>query len=192
MARADLLIDSVRAGAEGNQELFRRALEALITEERSKQHHVLADRLAAHLLLNGHSKTTAPITPRSASTVPLASPAWSRHGFTLSLMASDASQLSLYREPDWLKSITLLGQFKIHSGSLGSIHNGFGIFFIDPPEAVTAPAPLPLCGTGMAFGYGHVCIVGSPFEPIHGTFAGCYAVRDLRNSVPFEGNNSPT
>jgi hypothetical protein len=65
MARADLLIDSVRAGADGNQELFRRALEALITEERSKQHHVLADRLAAHLQLNGHSKTTAAITPVS-------------------------------------------------------------------------------------------------------------------------------
>jgi hypothetical protein len=63
MARADLLIDIVRAGAECNQELFRRALEALITEERSKQHPVLADRLAAHLQLNGHSKTTAPITP---------------------------------------------------------------------------------------------------------------------------------
>ena len=45
MARADLLIDIVRAGAEGNHELFRRALEALITEERSKQHHVLADLL---------------------------------------------------------------------------------------------------------------------------------------------------
>ena len=28
MARADLLIDIVRAGAEGNQELFRRMLEA--------------------------------------------------------------------------------------------------------------------------------------------------------------------
>jgi hypothetical protein len=65
MARADLIIDSVRAGAEGNKELFRRALEALITEERSKQHHVLADRLAAHLQLNGHSKPTAPITPAS-------------------------------------------------------------------------------------------------------------------------------
>jgi SpoVK/Ycf46/Vps4 family AAA+-type ATPase len=65
MARADLLIELVRAGAEGNQELFRRALEALITEERSKQHHVLADRLAAHLQLNGHSKTTAPIAPVS-------------------------------------------------------------------------------------------------------------------------------
>jgi hypothetical protein len=31
MARADLLIDSVRAGAEGNQEPFRRTLESLIS-----------------------------------------------------------------------------------------------------------------------------------------------------------------
>jgi hypothetical protein len=62
MARADLLIDSVRAGAEGNQELFRRVLEALITEERSKQHQVLADRLAAHLQLNGHNRSAAQIT----------------------------------------------------------------------------------------------------------------------------------
>ncbi len=65
MARADLLIDSVRAGAECNQELFRRALEALISGGRSKEHHVLADRLAAHLQLNGHSKPTAAITPVS-------------------------------------------------------------------------------------------------------------------------------
>jgi AAA+ superfamily predicted ATPase len=49
VARADLLLDIVRAGAEGNQELFRRALEALVAEERGKQHTVLADRLAAHL-----------------------------------------------------------------------------------------------------------------------------------------------
>ncbi len=65
MAWADLLIDIVRAGAEGKQELFRRALEALIAEERSKQHLVLADRLAAHLQRNGHSKPTSPITPAS-------------------------------------------------------------------------------------------------------------------------------
>jgi len=71
----------------------------------------------------------------------------------LSLNASDAYPLSLYREPDPLKSITLLGQFTLRSGSLGSIHNGFGIFFIDPPEAVPVPAPLPLCGAAMAFGY---------------------------------------
>ena len=40
MARADLLIDIVRAGTEGNQELFRRTLEALISEGLSKEHHV--------------------------------------------------------------------------------------------------------------------------------------------------------
>jgi hypothetical protein len=37
MARADLLIDIVRAGAEGNQELFRCTLEALISGGRSKE-----------------------------------------------------------------------------------------------------------------------------------------------------------
>lgn len=42
----------MRCGWLGNQELFRRALEALITEEPSKQHYVLADRLAAHLQRN--------------------------------------------------------------------------------------------------------------------------------------------
>ena len=69
----------------------------------------------------------------------------------LSLSASDAYPVSLYSETDPLKSITLLGQYTLHSGSMGSIHNGFGIFFIDPPEAV--PAPLPLCGVAMGFGY---------------------------------------
>lgn len=49
MARADLLLDIVKAGAEGNHELFRRALEALIAEERAKQHNVLADQLTAHI-----------------------------------------------------------------------------------------------------------------------------------------------
>ena len=37
MARADLLIDIVRAGAGGNQEPFRRTLEALISGGRSKE-----------------------------------------------------------------------------------------------------------------------------------------------------------
>lgn len=49
MARADLLLDIVRAGAKGDHVLFRKALEALISEERSKQHHILADRLSSHL-----------------------------------------------------------------------------------------------------------------------------------------------
>jgi hypothetical protein len=65
MARSDLLIEIVKAGAEGDQELFRNALEALITEERSKQHNILADRLAEHLNLNGKpirsARTAAPV-----------------------------------------------------------------------------------------------------------------------------------
>jgi len=55
MARADLLLDIVRAGARGDQLLFRKSLEALVAEERAKQHHVLADRLASHLQHNGSS-----------------------------------------------------------------------------------------------------------------------------------------
>jgi hypothetical protein len=71
----------------------------------------------------------------------------------LSLSASDAYPVSLYSETDPLKSITLLGQYTLHSGNIGSIHNGFGIFYIDPPEAVPVPAPLPLWGVGIGFGY---------------------------------------
>ena len=59
--------------------------------------------------------------------------------------------MSLYREPDPLKSITLLGNFTLNSGTLSSIHNGFEIFVFAAPEPV--PAPLPLCGAAMAFGY---------------------------------------
>lgn len=45
MARADLLISLVNAGSSGDTKLFQRTVEALIAEERSKQHHVLAERL---------------------------------------------------------------------------------------------------------------------------------------------------
>lgn len=68
-----------------------------------------------------------------------------------SLDAGDHSLVSLYREPDPLKSITLLGNFTLNSGSLASIHNGFEIFVFVPPQAV--PLPLPLGGAAMAWGY---------------------------------------
>ncbi len=61
MARADLLLDIVRAGARGDQVLFRKTLEALVAEERAKQHHVLADRLAKHLQPNGTSPHAQPV-----------------------------------------------------------------------------------------------------------------------------------
>jgi ATPases of the AAA+ class len=63
MARADLLIDLVRAGTRGDQTLFRKVVEALIADERSKQHNVLADRLATHLQPNGGANP-APVTNR--------------------------------------------------------------------------------------------------------------------------------
>jgi len=49
MARSDLLLNLVKAGSKGDRALFRKALEALIAEERAKQHHILADRLATYL-----------------------------------------------------------------------------------------------------------------------------------------------
>ncbi len=63
MARADIVLDLVRAGARGDQPLFRKAVEALVAEERAKQHHVLADRLAAHLQQNG-TGVSQPSFPR--------------------------------------------------------------------------------------------------------------------------------
>lgn len=61
MARSDLLLNLVRSGAKGDQATFRKAIEALVAEERSKQHHILADRLAAHLVQNGNG-TSAPLS----------------------------------------------------------------------------------------------------------------------------------
>lgn len=45
MARSDLLISLIKAGAEGNKERFRKTVDALVTEERAKQHNTLADRI---------------------------------------------------------------------------------------------------------------------------------------------------
>ena len=45
MARSDLLLSLVKSGVSGNQSLFRRTVEAIVAEERAKNHGVLADRL---------------------------------------------------------------------------------------------------------------------------------------------------
>ena len=53
MARADLLLNLVRAGRVGDQALLKRAAEALVAEERAQSHHILADRIEAALRPNG-------------------------------------------------------------------------------------------------------------------------------------------
>ncbi|HGQ7491919.1 TPA: AAA family ATPase [Pseudomonas aeruginosa] len=49
MARADLLVSLVQSGMKGDKAKFRKTTEAIIVEERSKQHKVLADRLESAL-----------------------------------------------------------------------------------------------------------------------------------------------
>lgn len=68
MARADLLLELARAGSRGEQQLFRKALEAVIAEERAKQHHVLADRLSGYLNQSEPSKSVSTPSVRNGLT----------------------------------------------------------------------------------------------------------------------------
>lgn len=65
MARSDLLVSLVRAGAAGDNRELTTTVEALIAEERAKQHNILADRLTQALRSNGSGgqRTYALSTP---------------------------------------------------------------------------------------------------------------------------------
>lgn len=45
MAKSDLILSIVRAGAVGDKSMLRSTVEALMADERAKSHHILADRL---------------------------------------------------------------------------------------------------------------------------------------------------
>lgn len=71
MARADLLLNLVRAGARGDQSQFQKTVEAMAADERAKKHGILADRLVAQLQgNNGRQKPLAP-SPGSLLSTPL-------------------------------------------------------------------------------------------------------------------------
>lgn len=53
MARSDLLVALMTAASGGDKRAFRVAAEAIIAEERAKQHNVLADRLIKAIQANG-------------------------------------------------------------------------------------------------------------------------------------------
>lgn len=55
VARSDLLLDLVEAERRGNRDRFRVLVEALISEERANQHHLLADRLSEIITTVGTS-----------------------------------------------------------------------------------------------------------------------------------------
>ena len=64
MARADLLVSLVQASAEGDQGRVKSTTEAIIAEERAKNHHVLADRLS-RAASNGVRHTKAAFVGRT-------------------------------------------------------------------------------------------------------------------------------
>ena len=68
MARANQLLALAKAGSCGDQVAFRRALEDVIAGERARQHHVLADRLAAHLDAAGRTDRVAGPVRRTTMT----------------------------------------------------------------------------------------------------------------------------
>jgi len=55
MARADLILDLVEAERRGDRDKFRVLVEAVISEERANQHHLLADRLSEIITTSGNS-----------------------------------------------------------------------------------------------------------------------------------------
>lgn len=65
MARSDLLISLVKAGTTGDRRGFYTAAEAIIAEERAKQHIVLADRLAKAIQPNGAGTNGLPAVASS-------------------------------------------------------------------------------------------------------------------------------
>ena len=69
MARADLLLNLVKAGTKGDQVRFQRTVEALAADERSKNHMILADRLLAQLRTNDNDRhmTSLPQSSNSQS-----------------------------------------------------------------------------------------------------------------------------
>ncbi len=66
MARSDLLVSLVRAGASGNRKEMVSTAEAIIAEERAKQHNVLAERLTRALKSNGNGSHTGFVTLESS------------------------------------------------------------------------------------------------------------------------------
>lgn len=59
MARADLILNLVRSGAQGDHVQFQKTVEALAAEERAKKHTIFADRLLAQFQTarNGRSRS---------------------------------------------------------------------------------------------------------------------------------------
>jgi SpoVK/Ycf46/Vps4 family AAA+-type ATPase len=70
MPRSDLLLSLAKAGSQGDQVGVRRTLEAIVADERGRQHHVVADRLS-ELLSYGESEAALARGPVESTASPL-------------------------------------------------------------------------------------------------------------------------
>ena len=78
MARADLILNLVKSGAQGDEGQFQRTVEALAADERRKSHNIFADRLLAQLrsysngsrLTNTHPSSKVPDGQLLAEMIP--------------------------------------------------------------------------------------------------------------------------
>ena len=71
MARSDLILNLARAGSQGDQLGVRRTLEAIIADEREKQHHVIAEQLSEVLSLSQRIAAPTKGAPVEATGSPL-------------------------------------------------------------------------------------------------------------------------
>jgi hypothetical protein len=63
----DLLVALVRAGSSGDKRAVRSAAEAIIAEERAKQHNILANRLSQATQVNGSIHAAAAVMPEQGA-----------------------------------------------------------------------------------------------------------------------------
>jgi SpoVK/Ycf46/Vps4 family AAA+-type ATPase len=70
MPRSDLLLNLAKAGSQGDQVGVRRTLEAIVADERGRQHHVVADRLS-ELLSRSEGEGATARRPVDSSSSPL-------------------------------------------------------------------------------------------------------------------------
>jgi SpoVK/Ycf46/Vps4 family AAA+-type ATPase len=66
MARSDLLVSLVRASAAGDQSTVASTVEAIVAEERSRSHHILADRLQKALQSVPVATSSRMVRPQSS------------------------------------------------------------------------------------------------------------------------------
>ncbi len=67
MARADLILNLIKASRQGDEGQVRKTVEALAADERSKKHTILADRMLAQLQIGNGRYSPAPRPSRSAA-----------------------------------------------------------------------------------------------------------------------------